>query len=89
MSALRPKTILEAPVTQELVEYLEELFPPKCPHLTQPERDIFFYAGQVKFVEMLRSALEYQQRMRDMENGTNGTPKRGRSKADRLAGLQV
>jgi hypothetical protein len=36
---------------------------------------------------MLRSAWEYQQRLKDMENGTHGTPKRGRSKADRLAGL--
>lgn len=75
------RSLLDVPMSEEMIEGLEKLFPPKCPKLDQKERDIFFYAGQVQLIEMCRSILSMQKK----ENKDDSH--RGRSAADKLAGL--
>lgn len=45
-------------VTQELVEYLEVLFPDECPSIKDEDRKIWFKAGQVDVVRTLKNILE-------------------------------
>jgi hypothetical protein len=73
---IKQEGILAAPVTKELVEYLEALVPERCPTLNESERDIFFYAGQRYLVSCLKTAYEIQR------NNSIGS-----SKADKLARL--
>ena len=73
---IKQEGILAAPVTKELVEYLETLVPERCPTLNESERDIFFYAGQRFIVKALSTAYAIQQNNRI-----------GSSEADRLAGM--
>lgn len=75
-SKYTPKSILDAPVTKELVDLLDELVPERCPALAEGEREIFFYAGQRYLVKALKSAYAIQQNDRI-----------GSSEADQLAGL--
>lgn len=76
MARTDTKTILDAPVSKELVELLDSLVPERCPHLNESERDIFFYAGQRYLVTCLKSAYAIQQ------NNSIGS-----SEADKLARL--
>jgi hypothetical protein len=76
MARTDTKTILDAPVTKELVELLDTLVPEKCPALGDSERNIFFYAGQRYLVSCLNTAYEIQR------NNSIGS-----SKADKLAQL--
>jgi len=73
---IKTETILDVPVTKEIVEMLDRLVPEKCPSLIDSERDIFFYAGQRFIVKALKSAYDIQR-----------NNKIGSSKADQLAGL--
>lgn len=75
-TAKNPNGILDAPVSKELVEFLDELIPERCPNLVESERDIFFYAGQRFLVKALRTAYDIQKNNRI-----------GSSEADQLAGL--
>ena len=75
-SSYTHKSILDAPVTKELVDLLDELVPERCPTLAEGEREIFFYAGQRYIVKALKSAYAIQQNNRI-----------GSSEADQLAGL--
>jgi len=79
---MKPKTLLDAPLTKELIDLLNELYPEKCPFLTQPERDIFFYAGQRNLVSLLTQAYNIQL------NGISNDELTKR-KADQLAGLSL
>ena len=74
------KKLLDAPVTKELVEYLEECFPERCPDIQDSERQIFLYAGMRKLVILLRHVYEVQ---------SNGRPQLESvlKKADRLSGF--
>ena len=79
---MKAKTLLDAPLTKELIDLLNELYPEKCPTLTQPERDIFFYAGQRALVNLLTQAYNIQM---------NGTPNEeiAKRRTDTLAGLSL
>jgi hypothetical protein len=49
----------EAPtISQELVEWLEKIYPDKAPNLKDPEREIWMKVGQVDVVKKLRSHFE-------------------------------
>ena len=48
-------------VDEALVNYLEEVFPDRCPDFDTTEREVCFKAGQVSVVRMLRHHLERQQ----------------------------
>lgn len=75
-NVIKNEGILAAPVTKELVDFLEELIPERCPNLIESERDIFFYAGQRFLVKALSTAYAIQKNNRI-----------GSSEADQLAGL--
>lgn len=76
-------SLFDLPLTEELVEGLEKLYPPKCPELTQSERDIFFYAGQQSLVASLRHVLEHQ---KAQARGAVDDNKRSIQTLNRLAG---
>lgn len=76
----KEKTLLDAPLSQELIDLLDELIPEKCPKLSDSERDIFHYAGMRQLVCMLKGAWNVQNATAAAESGR---------KIDRLAGLQV
>jgi len=53
---------VEIPVLkEELIEYLEVLFPEQCADLNDRERDIFYKAGQRSVVKHLIEKLKQQQ----------------------------
>ena len=47
-------------VPKRLLERLERLFPNECPQLDDPEREIWFRAGQHAVVRVLRAEHERQ-----------------------------
>ncbi len=75
-NVIKNEGILASPVSKELVDFLDELIPERCPNLIESERDIFFYAGQRFLVKALKSAYAIQKNNRI-----------GSSEADQLAGL--
>lgn len=48
------------PISQELVEYLDALFPDRCPDVSWNERKIWFVAGCVYVVRHLKQVQEEQ-----------------------------
>jgi hypothetical protein len=48
-------------VTKVLVDRLDQLFPDKCPRLDDPERRVWFAAGQASVVTFLKTILKEQQ----------------------------
>jgi len=76
------KSVFDAPLSQELIDILNELIPERCPDLNETERNIFFYAGQRYLVTMLNEAWNWQKRNISNEE-------LGRRKADQLAGLSM
>lgn len=44
----------------ELIEALESLFVDRCPGIHDSEREIFFHAGRVSVVKLLRSEYSIQ-----------------------------
>lgn len=79
---MKSKSVFDAPLSQELIDILNELIPERCPGLTDRERDIFFYAGQRYLVTTLTEAWNWQKRNIPNEE-------LGRRKAGRLAGLSM
>ncbi len=49
------------PIDEALIKRLEEVFPEKCPDLTQDDREIWHYVGQRAVVRMLRAIYLEQQ----------------------------
>lgn len=47
-------------VTQELLDYLEEKFPNKCPAVNVPIDEVRAIAGQVRVVEHLKAVFKDQ-----------------------------
>lgn len=45
-------------VTNDLIDYLEKLFPDQSPSLKDEEKKIWFKAGQVDVVRQLKNILE-------------------------------
>jgi len=59
-----PKT--EKPLlSEELIKYLDKLFPDKCAELKEDERLIFYKSGQRSVVNHLKE--EYKKQYEDME----------------------
>lgn len=48
-------------LSSELIDYLEALYPSRCPSLDENERTIFYKAGQAAVVSFLRGEFTYQQ----------------------------
>jgi hypothetical protein len=60
---LMPEPLFDCPaVTPELVKYLQEAFPNRCPDPSWNERRVWMAAGAANVVEGLRMALLQQQR---------------------------
>ena len=55
-----PKKIETPILKEELIEYLDNLFPEKCAELNESERDIFYKAGQRSVVKHLIEKLKLQ-----------------------------
>lgn len=49
------------PVPPSLVKRLDELFPDRCPNLSEPDRMVWYSAGQASVVSFLKSILKDQQ----------------------------
>ncbi len=52
------------PVSEALVNRLEEIFPDRCPQLTAKDREIWYRCGQVDIVRYLRRIHEEQHKRR-------------------------
>ena len=50
-------------IKEELIRYLEKLFPNKCADLKDTERDIFYKSGQRSVVEHLIEKYNLQKEM--------------------------
>lgn len=48
-------------ITRDLIEYLEALYPDKCPDVMTPERDIWMDAGSARVVRHLKACLKEQE----------------------------
>ena len=54
----------ESPIIkEELIKYLDKLFPNKCADLKDTERDIFYKSGQRSVVEHLIEKFNLQKEM--------------------------
>ena len=51
-------------IDPELVKYLEELYPDKCPDLSMEEKLIWFTAGQVSVVRHLKDQYNLQEEIK-------------------------
>jgi len=47
-------------ITEELLNYLEKMFPEKCAELKQSEREIFYQSGQRSVVKHIREIFKNQ-----------------------------
>lgn len=47
-------------ISEAVVKRLEELFPDKCPDLTNSEKDVWFKSGQVSVIRFLRQTYNEQ-----------------------------
>lgn len=54
------------PIPKALADKLEEYYPVAMPNLTDPDRLIFFKAGQVDVVRFIRQEYEFQQRQESL-----------------------
>jgi len=55
-----PKKIETPILKEELIEYLDTLFPEKCADLNESEREIFYKSGQRSVVKHLKEKLNLQ-----------------------------
>ena len=49
------------PITQELIDYLDDKFPDKCPRITFTDRQIWVSAGSSDVVKHLRRVKDEQE----------------------------
>ncbi len=56
-----PKKIEIPTITDELVNYLDSLFPEKCADLEESEKEIFYKSGQRSVVKHLIEKQKQQQ----------------------------
>jgi hypothetical protein len=47
-------------IPKKLIDTLEELIPERCPTLSMPDREIWFYAGKREVVRILKQELDKQ-----------------------------
>jgi len=48
-------------INQEVIKYLDELFPDKCPNLEDNEKQVWFKAGQRSVVNHLIKEIKQQE----------------------------
>ena len=56
-----PKKIETPLLNEELIDYLDNLFPEKCADLTQNDKEIFYQSGQGSVVKHLIEKYKSQQ----------------------------
>jgi hypothetical protein len=56
-----PKKIETPLLNEELIDYLDNLFPEKCADLTQNDKEIFYQSGQRSVVKHLIEKYKSQQ----------------------------
>ena len=56
-----PKKIETPLLNEELINYLDNLFPEKCADLTQNDKEIFYQSGQRSVVKHLIEKYKSQQ----------------------------
>lgn len=61
-----------AAIPKQLLEDLNQRFPPRCPEMDWTDRQIWFYAGQRAVVEFLNAAFQRQVETR-FDNVINST----------------
>lgn len=47
-------------VTKEMLEYLTEVYPDRCPDLSRTEKEVWFASGQASVVRHLQSISDSQ-----------------------------
>ena len=55
-----PKNIETPTLSEELIDYLDTLFPEKCADLNQTEKEIFYQSGQRSVVKHLIEKYKLQ-----------------------------
>ena len=55
-----PKQIETPNLSEELIDYLDTLFPEKCAELNQYDKEIFYQAGQSSVVKHLIEKFKIQ-----------------------------
>jgi hypothetical protein len=55
-----PKKIETPTLSEELIDYLDTLFPEKCADLSQTEKEIFYQSGQRSVVKHLIEKYKLQ-----------------------------
>ena len=58
-----PSNVETPIIKEELIKYLDKLFPNKCADLKDTERDIFYKSGQRSVVEHLIEKFNLQKEM--------------------------
>jgi len=58
-----PNNVETPIIKEELIKYLDKLFPNKCADLKDNERDIFYKSGQRSVVEHLIEKFNLQKEM--------------------------
>jgi len=61
------------PVPADLVEWLDWLYPEKCPEPNTPDREIWLYAGKRSIVRMLKDQLGAQAARASKSTPTSAT----------------
>lgn len=56
-----PKKIEIPILSEELIDYLDTLFPEKCADLQENEKEIFYKSGQRSVVKHLKEKFKIQQ----------------------------
>ena len=52
--------MIEAYITKELLEELDEQYPQKCPAITDSDREIWLYAGMRALVDIIKISYQEQ-----------------------------
>jgi len=47
-------------IPKKLIDILEEIIPERCPSLSMPDREIWFYAGKREVVRILKNEFDKQ-----------------------------
>ena len=47
-------------ISEAMIKRLEQLYPAKCPDLTNSEKDVWFKSGQVSVIRFLRQTYNEQ-----------------------------
>jgi hypothetical protein len=48
-------------IEKDLIEWLEQAYPERCPNINDPERAIWLYAGRREMVKVLRAIYQTQE----------------------------